>query len=116
MDIINGDKPIIRKQNGVFYAYGTPWGGKEGLQKNCGVPLDCITFIDRAQMDSVRYVSEKDYLDRIISQVVFPPQMATMDQSARLLADFMRATPAALAMCTMQPTAPACVYDFWNEK
>ena len=34
-EIINGDKPIIRRhKDGTFYAYGTPWGGKEGLQKN----------------------------------------------------------------------------------
>ena len=28
--IINGDKPVIAKKGSCFYAYGTPWNGKEG--------------------------------------------------------------------------------------
>ena len=28
--IINGDKPVIGKKGSCFYAYGTPWNGKEG--------------------------------------------------------------------------------------
>ena len=29
---INGDKPIIRCKDGVWYAYGTPWMGKKSLE------------------------------------------------------------------------------------
>ncbi|MBQ7319123.1 MAG: hypothetical protein IJW97_02935, partial [Clostridia bacterium] len=90
VEIINGDKPIIRRQkDGSFYAYGTPWGGKEGLHKNCGVHLDNITFIDRGTQDSIRYVTESEYLERIIGQVVFPPEQHTMERGAALLAAFM---------------------------
>ena len=32
--VINGDKPLIRFTDGVPYAYGTPWAGKERLSKN----------------------------------------------------------------------------------
>ena len=32
--VINDDKPIIRKIDGEFYVYGTPWQGKESIGKN----------------------------------------------------------------------------------
>ena len=32
VNIVNGDKPIIRFYDGIPYAYGTPWAGKEGKQ------------------------------------------------------------------------------------
>ena len=35
---INGDKPILRFQNGTLYAYGTPWAGKEHFQSNSHGP------------------------------------------------------------------------------
>ena len=115
IEIINGDKPIIRRgKDGRFYAYGTPWCGKEGQGMPTGAPLDCITFIDRGQSDRMVVLGEREYLDRLIGQVVFPDDENSMKRGAALLADFMRATPAALVYCTPAPTAAKCVYKYWN--
>lgn len=34
--ILNGDKPIVARAESGFYAYGTPWMGKEGRGKRAG--------------------------------------------------------------------------------
>lgn len=113
--VINGDKPIIRRgKDGRFCAYGTPWCGKEGLQTPRGVVVDCITFIEQAPSDRAVSLTEREYLDRLIGQVVFPADEKSMKRGAALLADFMRATPAALAYCTPTPSAAKCVHDYWN--
>ncbi|MBQ7337743.1 MAG: hypothetical protein IJW40_04720 [Clostridia bacterium] len=113
--VINGDKPIIRRgKDGRFIAYGTPWCGKEGLNSLHGAELHCITFIERGMQDKVDLVTEREYLDRLIGQVVFPADRKTMSRGAALLADFMRATPAALATCTMTKNAAMTVHDFWK--
>ena len=49
VEIINGDKPIIRFHQGIPFAYGTPWAGKEGFQTNSKVELTDICFIERSQ-------------------------------------------------------------------
>lgn len=117
VSVINGDKPIIRRgKDGRFYAYGTPWGGKERMNLNVGVPLDCITFLEQAEVDGVRSVSQKECLERIIGQVVFPPELRVMDQSARLLAEFIKTTPAALASCTVNQSAARAVHAFWKKQ
>ncbi len=113
--VINGDKPIVRRgKDGCFYAYGTPWCGKEGQNTPQGAVIDCITFIDRAQSDRTVSVTEREYLDRLIGQVVFPADESSMKRGAALLADFMRATPAALSYCTPTPSAAKSVFDYWN--
>ena len=44
--VVNGDKPILRFENGKLYAYGTPWCGKEGWQTNTRVPLKALCFLE----------------------------------------------------------------------
>ena len=114
--IINGDKPIIRRdKQGRFLAYGTPWCGKELQGQPLGAPLDCITFIKRGEQDETHAVTEREYLDLLIGQVVFPDDQQSMTRGAALLAEFMRATPAAAASCTMTSNAAKTVYRYWND-
>ena len=113
--VINGDKPIIRRdKSGRFFAYGTPWCGKEQQGIPGGAALDCITFISRGAKDQTCTVTEREYLDLLIGQVVFPADERSMTRGAELLADFMRATPAASAACTMTEQAAKNVHAFWN--
>ncbi len=52
--IINGDNPILRMIDGQFYAFGTPFCGKEGYHVNVGVPLRGICYLTHAQENSIR--------------------------------------------------------------
>mgnify|MGYP004659877389 CR=1 FL=1 len=100
--ILNGDKPIIRRMtDGRYWAYGTPWCGKEREQVNAGAPLDGVCFLSRGETDSVRSVGAAEYLDLLIHQVVFPEDSASMNRGAKLLAGFISDVPAVAATCTM---------------
>ncbi len=52
--IINGDNPVIRLRDGVFYVYGTPYGGKEGYQMNKGVPLKGICYLSHSEQNHIK--------------------------------------------------------------
>ncbi len=54
--IINGDNPIIRKKDGVFTAFGTPFSGKEGFNENRSVPLKGVCFLHRAGTNRIERV------------------------------------------------------------
>lgn len=45
--IINDDKPALRRMDGKWYAFGTPWCGKDGINKNACAPLAAICFLHR---------------------------------------------------------------------
>ena len=68
--IINGDKPILRYIDGKFYAYGTPWCGKEGFNINGRVELCGVSFIKRAKQNSIEKISETMALQNIMSQIM----------------------------------------------
>lgn len=45
--IINDDKPALRRIDGTWYAFGTPWCGKDGINVNTSAPLAGICFLRR---------------------------------------------------------------------
>ena len=108
--IVNGDKPIIRLQrDGSFTAYGTPWCGKEGLGENAAVPLCGICLLSQGREDRVWAVDEREYLDLLIRNVVFPPDRQSMDRGAKLLSRLIRTVPAIAAECTATEQAARAV-------
>lgn len=72
MDIVNGDKPIIRFTDGVPVAYGTPWCGKEGWGKNRSAPLAGIVFLERSGQNFVQELSPSAAARLIMHQIIRP--------------------------------------------
>ena len=72
VEIINGDKPIIRMKDGLPFAYGTPWCGKENLSKNDSVKLTDICFIVRGKENKITRLTDENIASRLLNQVVIP--------------------------------------------
>lgn len=66
--VFNDDKPALRYPEGKWYAYGTPWCGKDGINQNKKVPLAGICFLKRGEENAIRHLSPEEALVRIISQ------------------------------------------------
>jgi hypothetical protein len=67
--IINGDKPILRRQSdGTYLAYGTPWSGKNDLSSPAGVPVGGIAFVRRGEENSIRRLTVSQALPLFMSQ------------------------------------------------
>ena len=91
LQIINGDKPIIRfLDDNIPYAYGSPWCGKENLSTNTKVPLKHICFIERSTTNSCSPITPQEALNLgIFNQVLIPRNtgsaVATLGLIDRLL-------------------------------
>ena len=66
--VFNDDKPALRKIEDRWYAYGTPWSGKDGINKNIKVPLAGICFLKQGEENAIRRVSNIEAISMIISQ------------------------------------------------
>lgn len=55
--MINDDKPIIRKHNGNFYIYGTPWMGKSEIGSNAKALVKAVFVLERGIENCVKSVS-----------------------------------------------------------
>ncbi|MBO5867652.1 MAG: hypothetical protein J6Q54_01930 [Oscillospiraceae bacterium] len=68
VETINDDKPALRYIDGTWYAYGTPWCGKDGINLNRKAPLAGICFLKQSKQIVMSRLSAKDAMIRIIHQ------------------------------------------------
>lgn len=68
--VFNDDKPALRYVDGQWYAYGTPWCGKDGININMKVPLAGICFLKQADQNHIRRLNNKEAVQKILWQTV----------------------------------------------
>lgn len=68
--IINDDKPALRRIDGVWYAYGTPWCGKDGINSNRKGPVAGVCFMKKADRNAIRTLSTLEAMQRLMSQTI----------------------------------------------
>lgn len=68
--VFNDDKPALRRMEDAWYAYGTPWCGKDGINQNKKVPLAGICFLRRGEKNSIRRLDALEATTYIISQTM----------------------------------------------
>ena len=66
--MLNDDKPALRLENGRWYAYGTPWSGKSGINQNKKVPLGGICFLKRGEDNRIRRLSAAEAVPLMFMQ------------------------------------------------
>ena len=79
----NDDKPALRCIDGIWYAYGTPWCGKDGINENRKVPIAGICFLKQAYENKIRLLTEKEAMIYTISQST--KRLPAADKMAHLL-------------------------------
>lgn len=105
VEIINGDKPFLWVKEDEVRIYGTPWAGKEGWQKNTGVPLCGICFLMRGKVNRIRRIRPEDGLQRSLCQLYMPKEPETMGKTLELLDRLLQTVPLYLLECDMTEEA-----------
>ena len=72
--IINDDKPALRFVDGRWFAYGTPWCGKDGINLNEKAPLGGICFLKQSQQNRIWRLDPKEATQNLIYQTVYHTQ------------------------------------------
>ena len=65
--VINDDKPVLRRVNNKWYAYGTPWCGKDGINRNAKGPVAGTCFLKRGDTKIIK-LEPKESVSHIIMQ------------------------------------------------
>ena len=111
VSVVNGDKPIFRRIDGVWYAFGTPWRGKESFGGNLSAPLHAICFLERGKENTVTPVGDDVGVARLFSQTLLPSDPVMADKHLSLLDDLITKTPTYLLHCNMEPLAAHVAHD-----
>ena len=73
--ILNDDKPALRYQEGTWYAYGTPWSGKNDISTNIGVPLAGIALLERSENNEIYPSEGPECILPLFRQTIRPKEM-----------------------------------------
>ena len=111
VSVVNGDKPIFRRIDGVWHAFGTPWRGKESFGGNSAAPLAAICFLERGKENTVVPVGDDVAVARLFSQTLLPTEPEMADLHLTLLDDLIVKTPTYLLHCNMEPEAAHVAHD-----
>jgi len=94
--VINGDKPILWFKDDTVLACGSPWAGKEGLQKNVCVPIGGLCLLRRSHENKIQRATQKEFLDFYLSQIQLPKAARTIMDSFSLIEELFSKVPAFL--------------------
>lgn len=110
--IINDDKPALRCIDGVWYAYGTPWCGKDYININERAPVVGVCFMKKAPHNRIRRLSTIEATQRILPQTLrkFKDE-EYLHQILAHLDDFLRKIPVFELENRPEPEAALLSYE-----
>ena len=92
--IFNDDKPALRRLEEGWYAYGTPWCGKDGINQNRKVPLGGICFLHRDDENTqIRPMETPEGVCSLMSQTLYQLWPRQMDQLLSLVEGLVTEIP-----------------------
>ena len=103
--VINGDKPILRIINGKFYVCGTPWSGKEGLNRNTILPLKAVCILFRGKENIIKPIDFGDIFPLIIGQTHRPSDENALNKTLELIKKLGENVCFYTLSCNLDPNA-----------
>lgn len=108
--ILNDDKPALRLEDGVWYAYGTPWSGKHDINTNMKAELAGIAFLERAEHNSIEPFRGPRAVRAFLEQTSRPRNPEKRIQILELLDALLSQVPVWKLHCNMEPEAVEVSY------
>jgi len=110
-EIINGDKPILEVKEDEIVAYGTPWAGKERLQKNTCVPVRGICFLRQSEINTIHKLSKKEALLLLLPQIYIMSDSQKAGKTLELFSEVLERIPIYEFRCNISEQAVKCSFD-----
>ncbi|MBP5772707.1 MAG: hypothetical protein J6W35_01345 [Eubacterium sp.] len=110
--IINDDKPAVRKIDGQWYVYGTPWCGKHSTNKNAKAKLGAIVFLERSENNWIEPENVKDAIPKVFKQTTRKLYLEEyMDKLLSHIEQLLEETPLYKMGCDISKEAVDMAYE-----
>lgn len=108
--IINDDKPAIRKVDGRYFAFGTPFSGKNDISLNEGYPIKGIGFLDRGE-NEIKKLTPGQAMAPLFNQTIRPDEESKMDLLCERAEDLLSRVSFYAMFCDTSDEAVKMAYD-----
>lgn len=114
--ILNDDKPALRFEKDTWFAYGTPWCGKTGLNMNMQVPIAGIAVLERGEENKISSYSGRAAVLDLYRQLTPTEEPTQKIKVLELLDNLMRTVPIWKMSCNMDPKSAIVSYEAMSGK
>ena len=109
--IVNGDKPLIKVEENSVKVFGTPWSGKEGMNKNTAVPLKAICLLKRGKENSIKEISYLEAYPTLLNQIYRPQEEESLKLTLNLLNEAAKNIRFYELSCNISPAAAKVAFE-----
>ena len=110
-EIINDDKPALRRREDGWYAYGTPFSGKTDEQLNRKVKLQGICLLERGEKNEIQKLLPKEAISFLMQQTLIPQRMDLTEQLLKLMNQLLCEIPVYRMKCNISSEAAKIAYE-----
>ena len=114
--IINDDKPVLNKIDGVYYASGTPFSGKSDLNADITVPVKALCFIYRSPVSEIRRLEPKEAFDLLFRQTLSGKSERMAVLYLERIDDFLKNVPVYSFGVPYSKDAAEFAYKYFNKQ
>ncbi len=90
--ILNDDKPALKFDDDILYAYGTPFSGKTNQNVNTKAKVAGIAFIYRSEINESKEMTSKETIVQFIAQTMKPHKEESFHLMAKTLDRIIKTT------------------------
>lgn len=109
--ILNDDKPAIRLLDGEVQVFGTPWSGKNGINRNEKVPLGGICFLSQSEENRIAPIAPLEAVPLLLEQTTRRLDAASMGQLLTTLDRVLSQCSVYRLNCNMELSAAQLSYQ-----
>lgn len=111
--IINGDKCLLQKNEGIWEAWGYPLHGSAKECENKKLPIRCIVVLRQSLENRVELLTDSKKVRLLYSEsTVNPWNMECIGQALDLLKDTAEHVPVIMLHCNMQDDAAKVLHTY----
>lgn len=114
--VVNGDKPLLRMRDGLCEICGTPWSGKETMNRNVIVPLRAVCFLNRGVENRIEEIPFRDAAPLLLQQSFRCSDPSVMQKTMTLVKRLGDSTRFYRLFCNMEPEAALVSWNGMRNK
>lgn len=109
-DIINGDRCVIMKRNGIFFGGGSPWCGTSGIRRSEQFPISGIILLEQSPVNEISKIGAAAFAPLLSQTLTNSWNSEMMDKITSLYSELLRDVPVYRLRCRPDEDAVMLTY------
>lgn len=111
-DFLIGDRPGMRKIDGMWYGFGMPWDGKDAIYRQSSVPVRALVWLEQAKENRISPMDPVQAMSVMLKQAMMPVwDDRAMDGATAMMAALAREIPMFHLRCLPDEDAARLTYE-----